>query len=280
MPPTEQRPLYLCAGLQSSGSTLVSWCFLQHPGLNGILDARFDALPQLPAQLATKGAASGDAPTTQDGVWCKFTIACFRILDVQQHFADDSWDVRPLLVVRDVRAVFDSLITKEYGRNGTTADDPPLRLRIRRFIRDFELFHRNHWPILIFEQLLASPEAELRRVASALGLPFSPDMLSWPKTPNQIADCAHGNETFLSTRGPDLQSSIHPAPLSLKHTCQDDLDWLEEECAQLNLFCGYPANVRLDLPPGRAVPTFEHTRRYERYQRHNRFSNLFKGIFG
>lgn len=266
------RPLYLCAGLQSSGSTLVSWCFLQHPHLDGMLDARFDALPQVPASLT----AEDHAGCSTKGVWCKMTIACFRLLDAQQHFADEGWGVRPLLVVRDVRAVFDSLITKEYGRNGTTADDPPLRLRIRRF----ELFRQNNWPIIIYEQLLVSPEAELRRAAAALGLAFSTDMLTWPKTPDQIADCSHGNETFIATRGASLHDSIHPTLLSLAHIRHDDLDWLEAECAELNLHCGYPAHIRLDVPPGRAVPRFERTRRYERYQRQNRFSNMLKGIFG
>src|SRR2546421_4373251 len=121
MPTTTDRPLYLCAGTQSSGSTLISWCFLQRSDMDGILDADYDVLPRMPEKLS--------APLP----WCKFTIAAFRFSDVQHHLEDEGWRVRPLLVVRDVRAVFNSLVTKTYGRNGTTADDPPIRLRLRRF---------------------------------------------------------------------------------------------------------------------------------------------------
>ena len=46
---TPTRQLYLCAGLQSSGSTLVSWAFLQRADMDGVVDARFDMLPQVPA---------------------------------------------------------------------------------------------------------------------------------------------------------------------------------------------------------------------------------------
>ena len=57
------RKLYLCGGMQSSGSTLVSWCFLQRPDMDGVLDAAFDSLPEIPEQGPGQHA------------WCKFTIA-------------------------------------------------------------------------------------------------------------------------------------------------------------------------------------------------------------
>src|SRR5579884_2021113 len=119
------RELYLCGGLQSSGSTLISWCFLQRGDMDGVLDARFYTLPQMPRPL--------NAPLA----WCKFTVACFRFSEVQRYLEDEGWHVHPLLVVRDVRAVFNSLIRKSYGRNGVTADDPPLRLRLARFLEDW-----------------------------------------------------------------------------------------------------------------------------------------------
>jgi len=103
------RTLYLCAGTQSSGSTLISWCFLQRHDMDGVLDARFDHLPSVPEKLS--------APLP----WVKFTIACFRFSEVKSHFEDEGFTVKPLLVVRDVRSVFNSLIQKKYGRNGITA---------------------------------------------------------------------------------------------------------------------------------------------------------------
>ena len=39
--------LFLCAGLQCSGSTLVSWCFLQRRDMDGVLDGEYDLLPRI-----------------------------------------------------------------------------------------------------------------------------------------------------------------------------------------------------------------------------------------
>ena len=50
-PPTE-KALVLCGGLQSSGTTLVSYCFLQRGDTDGVLDADNDLLPALDPQLA------------------------------------------------------------------------------------------------------------------------------------------------------------------------------------------------------------------------------------
>ena len=41
-----RKTLYLCGGLQSSGTTLVSWCFLQRADMNGALDADNDPRAQ------------------------------------------------------------------------------------------------------------------------------------------------------------------------------------------------------------------------------------------
>ncbi len=260
------RVLYLCAGTQSSGSTLVSWCFLQHPDLDGVLDARFDALPIIPDKLS--------APNP----WVKFTIACFRFSEVQSHFEDEGYVVRPLLVVRDVRAVFNSLLKKKYGRNGITADDPPLRLRLRRFREDWDLFRQRGWPILRFEDFVEKPEAALREAAAAMGLRFDDAMLSWPKPLEQIADGKYGNATFTETRGANLVGSVKPAMarVATQNIPPDDLTWLEAHFAEMNAALGYAAHVQSTWAGDgarRAVPRFENTRRFERLQRQNRFFN-------
>lgn len=43
----QNRVLLLCGGLQSSGSTVISWCFLQRPDTDGFLDADNDLLPPI-----------------------------------------------------------------------------------------------------------------------------------------------------------------------------------------------------------------------------------------
>ena len=265
------RTLYLCAGTQSSGSTLISWCFLQRPDMDGVLDARFDHLPAVPQKLA--------APLP----WVKFTIACFRFGEVRSHFEDEGWTVRPLLVVRDVRSVFNSLIKKKYGRNGITADDPPIRLRLRRFLDDWRTFRDRGWPILRYEDFVLDPVKVLRDACGNLQLPWDDAMASWPKKLEQIADPGFGNETFVLSRGSSLAGTIKPSLGSVKteNIPRGDLAWMETTFAELNAAMGYPEHVSLpggsSSLPDRAVPRFENTRRYERLRRRYRFSRWLWG---
>jgi len=265
------RTLYLCAGTQSSGSTLISWCFLQRHDMDGVLDARFDHLPSVPEKLA------GPLP------WVKFTIACFRFSEVMSHFEDEGWTVRPLLVVRDVRSVFNSLIQKKYGRNGITADDPPIRLRLRRFLDDWRLFRDRGWPILRYEDFTNDPVKILQGACDHLALPWDDAMARWPKKLEQIADPGFGNETFVLSRGSSLQASIRPTLASVKteHTPRGDLDWMEREFAEMNAALNYPAHVEPTASHAlgdRAVPRFENTRRYERLRRKYRLSRFLLGM--
>lgn len=261
---TPTRQLYLCAGLQSSGSTLVSWAFLQRGDMDGVVDARFDMLPQVPANLSRPLA------------WVKFTIACFRFSEVAACFEDDGWSVRPLLVVRDARAVFNSLITKIYGRNGTTADDPPLRLRLRRFLDDWQIFRERGWPLLRYEDLIAEPEKTLQNACAALGLPWDDAMLAWPRAQDQIADSSFGNPTFVQSRGVGIRQTLRPSLAAVKtqNIPPADLEWIEREFAEMNRTMGYaehlPPAPQDPTIPGRAAPRFENTRRYERLLRKNR----------
>ena len=256
--PAAGRELLLCAGLQSSGSTLASWCFLQRADTDGVLDARFDMLPAVPRMAAPRP-------------WVKFTIACFGFTEVRAHFEDAGWRVTPLLVVRDVRAVFNSLVTKSYGRNGTTADDPPIRLRLRRFQQDWRRFADAGWPVMRFESLVTEGEPVLRRACQAMRLPWDDGMVRWPKGLPAIAAGGYGNETFIRTRKASLAGSVTPGSLAVRtdRTPAADLDWMEREFADFNRAFDYPAHV----PPtpgagdGTATPTFAATRRYARLAR-------------
>ena len=265
------RRIYLCAGCQSGGSTLVSWCFLQRPDMDGVLDARFDMIPALP-------------PITAPRPWIKFTIACFRLSEIISHFEDDGWGVTPLLVTRDVRSVFGSLSGKPYGKNGTTADDPPLRLRLRRFKQDFELFQRNGWPVLRFESLLDAGEQTLRDACAAMNLPWDDGMLNWSKTPEQIAAAGYGNETFIQNRKRTLAESVAPSKgVNVSKIGIDDLDWLEREFSEFNAVMNYPAHVdraQAQASPARAMPSFEQTRRYARLSRKRPIARFVRGLKG
>ena len=252
----KSRILYLCAGPQSSGSTLISWCFLQRGDMDGVLDGNNDEFAELALPRNTKFA------------WVKTTISSFRLSEQIAHYQDLGWTVRPLLIVRDVREVYASLRTKEYGRNGTTAEDPPLRLRFRRFREDWDLFHDHGWPILRYDDFLKHPERMLRNTCAQLQLPWDNAMLSWPKPRSVILDTRHGNETFRRNCGNNLWASLRPARQNAK-SLEDlaipscELDWLEQEFTRFNHVNNYVPHVAMRASPevGRVVPSYRVTRR-------------------
>src|ERR1043165_9078124 len=102
MPKRAQR-MILAAGLQSSGTTLISWCLLQRQDTDGVLDMENDVIE------VSLGAA------TKPVLWIKMTIGAFRWLDVAEVYRDLGWNPEPLLIVRDVRVRYDSLMKKDYG---------------------------------------------------------------------------------------------------------------------------------------------------------------------
>ena len=212
----------------------------------------------------------------------KFTIACFRFSEVKSHFEDEGWTVRPLLVVRDVRSVFNSLIQKKYGRNGITADDPPIRLRLLRFRDDWRYFRDRDWPILRYEDFTQEPEKSLKQSCSDFGVRWDDAMARWPKKLEQIADPGFGNETFVLSRGSSLQATIKPSLAKIKtdHTPPGDLEWMEKEFAELNTAMNYPAHVPSTASHslGQRIPRFENTRRYERLRRKYRLSHFLSGM--
>jgi hypothetical protein len=254
--PDRNRKLYVCGGTQSSGSTLISWCFLQRHDMDGILDADNDLLAEIPATWGR--------PNT----WYKTTISCFRMTELIAHYQDAGWSVHPLLVVRDVRQVWSSLCKKSYGRNGITAEDPPLRLRLRRFKEDWEQFRRSGWPMIRYETFVADPIEVLRFVCSQLGLHWDEAMLTWPKNPESIASTKHGNQTFRQTRGQGLLQSLKQGSEEIKAGAipPRDLEWLESEFAEFNQENGYVDHVQVapsSTGNGRAIPNYESTRRHK-----------------
>jgi hypothetical protein len=257
MDSANNRTLIACAGLQSGGTTLVSYCFLQRGDTNGVLDADNDLLPAIDPALA------------QPIAWYKTTICSFRLTEIVQHYRDAGWQVRPLLVLRDLRAVWASLVKKEYGRNGITAEDPPLRLRIRRFVDDWRNAAHTGVTTFRYEDFVAEPEAALQHVCAHLSLSWDPAMLTWPKPAARIAHHNNGNESFWTTRGEGLLSTLarYKAPKTLRLS-RADLDWLESEFCDYNDANHYPLHIASDCDPQvhavapYAVPSFEVTRRY------------------
>ena len=255
-----KRPiLLLCGGLQSSGSTLVSWCFLQRKDTDGVLDSLQDTLFAFPAERP--------APPY---LWCKFTISAFRFRDVMRFYEDAGFSVRRLLVARDTRSAFGSLAAKDYGRNGLTAEDPPLRMRFLRFRDDWLEFQQQRCPVLRFESLVADPEPTLREACRQLDVPWDPGMLTWPKAANDLASSINGNPTFLRSLGPNLAASLQPekGAISAAGIAREDVEWLEREFREYNEALGYPLRVEPVEGPAAEVaaggfPAMAVTRRAE-----------------
>jgi hypothetical protein len=254
-----ERVLILCGGLQSGGTTLVSYCFLQRTDTDGVLDADNDLLPALDLRLARPIA------------WYKTTVCCFRLSEIARHYRDAGWNVRTLLVVRDLRAVWASLRTKSYGRNGITAEDPPLRLRVRRFVEDWREAQATRTVLLHYEGFVSDPATTLRQACVQLALPWDEAMLTWPKAAEQIADCRNGNESFWMTCGANLTSSIaqfrgKQTPLRIP---SEDQRWLETEFRDYHRANGYPESISAveDFDTASesisCEPSFEVTRRYK-----------------
>ena len=262
----ESKRLILCAGLQSSGTTLVSWCFLQRLDTNGVLDMPHDTL-----QVSFE-------KVEEPIVWCKMTIGAFRWLDVYETYCDLGWQPEPLLVVRDVRAAFSSLITKEYGFNGTTAEEPPLRMRFRRFLRDWELFRANGWPILKYEDFIQDGRSVLPKICSALTLSWDEGMIAWPKKLSQIAYVGPDpNQTFLkSIEKGSLTAAKLPDKvlIQIDQLSQTELRWLEKTFAAYNDYHHYPLKIgpatRSNNPTYLGPPRFEGTARQWYYSENDR----------
>jgi hypothetical protein len=145
-------------------------------------------------------------------------------------------------VVRDVRAVWNSLASKHYGRNATSSRHPPLRTRFRRFLADWEHFRVRDLPILKYEALVTSPESSLKEACGRLELAWSDDMLTWPKQPESILDAFWGNATFHRNRRSSLSASLSPAPIHQRpsQVLPGDLHWLQETFHDFNVAHGYP----------------------------------------
>lgn len=245
--------LYLCGGLQSSGSTFISWCFLQRKDMNGFFDANNDILTELSPEIGT--------PL----VWYKTTLSCFRMSELVSFYEDAGWEVFPLLIIRDCRQVWNSLVKKKYGRNGTTAEDPPLRMRFRRFKEDWEYFRLRSWPILRFENFLQEPETTLQKACEELNLPWDVSMKTWPKPPHAIANMQHGSRTFKINRNKGLTSTKVPE-LQTCNILPGDLIWLEKEFHEFNLCNNYIEHTNANILDEaklnkRSIPQFLVTRR-------------------
>lgn len=268
-PRDDDRPtVWLGFGLQSGGTTMISYCFLQRHDMSGVLDWFHDRLPDAP-------------PNTADKHWCKSTIAAFRAEETIAYFEDLSYRTRPLLIVRDVRRAFDSLIGKPYGHNATTAEDPPLRTRFRRFLEDWHYFTAQGLPIMTLEAFTRTPEEELRRVCAEMGLDWDPAMMDWPKPPATVWDGRGGNQSFVDRIGATCAASLRPDEVGrpLRKVGRADLEWLDTVFADYNAALGYPSRLPPDQTGDLAAPALvPDIRQATRYRSMRRRERIYRAL--
>ena len=261
---SDSRPqMILCCGLQSGGTTIVSWCFLQRRDTSGILDMWTEGLELLPYEGTPLG-------------WCKMTISCFRWQEAAEFYERQGWTVKPLMVVRDVRTAYASLRTKQYGINGITAEDPPLRTRLTRFLSDWRQFKAQDWPIIKFESFIQSPRELLMKACADLRIPYYDDMVRWPKMPDDIEDLHLANATFRdSVRQGGLLSSLRKEKEDVvtRNIPLEDLAWLEQTFLEYNSANDYPEHMPTDQPDAVSDwPTYYVTQRCKTLQELDRRS--------
>jgi hypothetical protein len=225
--------------------------------MDGVLDGESDLLPQI--------ALDFGRPHT----WLKTTISSFRMSELTSHYQDAGWQVHPLLIVRDVRNVWSSLLTKPYGVNGLSAEDPPLRLRFRRFQEDWKLFREKGWPILRYESFVNDAEAALQKTCRELALSWHESMATWPKQASEIADPGRGNKSFWQTKERNLAGTLTSYSAQNKKQGRisgADLAWLEDEFRTFNAENDYPLHfegfLSHDAPSSQDTCRFQMTRRY------------------
>ena len=267
---TASRRMILCAGLQCGGTTLISWCFLQRRDTNGVLD--------MPNDVIQTSFEEAKEPI----LWVKQTVGAFRWLDVYETYRDLGLNPEPLLIVRDMRTTYSSLMKKHYGINGTTAEDPPFRMRFRRFLYDWELFRTNGWPIIKFEDFIREHRAVLMQACADLSLPWDEGMISWPKKLSEIPYGRGGQETFKGSieYGCLTEAKLRDrAEIRVDNLPLNELEWLEETFSSYNDFHHYPKKIRPTpregMPISMPAPRYEGTAREWYYSENERLNDEY-----
>lgn len=230
-----KKRIYLCAGLQSGGTTLISMCFLQRKDMSGELDMYSD---QIMIDFNNISASN---------IWVKMTINSFRWRDAASVYRDLGYEVIPLLITRDVRYAFSSLTKKPYGINSNTAEDPPIKLRFLRFLWDWQEFIDNDWAIINFEKFIEKPEATLKLACDKLSIPWDNSMLTWEKEKQDIFTREEYNSTFIRkmhdgyTLKECLNKNINAKEVELS---EEDVNWLERNFYDYNKYYNYVDHIK------------------------------------
>jgi sulfotransferase family protein len=160
----ENRPDTVVADEPLYSFYLSSLPGLDHPGRDEVIASQSPSW-----EVVLRGLAAGPLP---DGA----TISYAKHMTHHVLPAVDLAAFTPFrhaFLIRDPRSL---LASYAKVRSAPTLDDLGLRQQVR-------LFEEFGGPVIDSADLIAAPEAALRALCAALGVPFSPAMLSWPAGP-------------------------------------------------------------------------------------------------
>ena len=236
-----KKTMILASGLQSGGTTLVSSCFLKHPDLDGVLDMASDRIEVNLSRVSTSLT------------WVKMTTVAFSWQEVAEVYAIEGFEVYPLLIVRNPFDAWASLKNKWYGLNSTTAEDPPLFLRFRRFLHDWQFFMQKGYPIIQFESFISNPEQALKRACKSLPIEFHSGMLEKDTDLSGIAYVTESNASFVDSLNKGISNQIATRARSIDET---EYAWILENMHELLAYYQYenshnvvPASPNQGLAP-------------------------------
>ncbi len=219
--------MILATGLQSGGTTVVSGAFLKHPDLDGILDMASDRIDT--------NLRLVNSPVT----WVKMTTISFTWREVAEIYQMQGYDIHPLMIVRNPYDVWASLKTKWYGINSVTAEDPPLVLRFRRFLSDWNWFRKQNKTIICFEEFILNPVQTLETACKSLPIEYIESLVNDRVKLDDIAYVSESNQSFMESLGTGVSSKI---ATHKKRLSESEYNWITESYKDVIKHYGYENN--------------------------------------
>ncbi|WP_147291825.1 hypothetical protein [Alteromonas aestuariivivens] len=195
--------------------------------------------------------------------WVKMTTISFTWQEVAEVYSLQGYQVFPLLIVRNPFDAWVSLKSKWYGLNSTTAEDPPLILRFRRFLRDWEWFVSQGHPIINFETFVANPKDALQEACKSLPIDYHEFMTEGETKLKDIAYVSESNQSFLSSLTKGVSQQIASKTKSIS---SEEAQWLTSNFSEIITAYGYQNHHHVHDEPsvlgGHLVPHPFDSRRY------------------
>lgn len=192
------KNLRLLIGLQSGGSSLLSYCICRHSKVQGVFDGFHDRL--ISVNFLEANSIN----------FIKFTCASYSPSEVISYYESAGYAVSAVILTRSLDEVYQSLKTKPYGYSSVYSDFPPLFIRFLRFTSFATgLFNVENQKIKFvdYDEFLKKPRHCLEEILRFYGFSFCPRVIEFY---DKDADnfLTNGNESFKKSIGLNIESTI------------------------------------------------------------------------